>query len=546
MIRIILIELDPNSAQEIQNRLHRVSYDVVATTATIDDVVTRANDLKPDLILMDVRMKGEKGGIEAARAIRKLHNVPIIFVAADADVATVRKAIAAEPDGFLINPLDERELIAAVDIAIHKHAKEQNALASERRIRELTDALPEVVYETNAQGAFTFANAGCLAMFGYTKQELLAGMTLFDLFVPEERDRSRGVFRRRMEFQELGWVPYTGLHKDGSTFPVSVRAVPIRLDGAIVGMRGIIVDVTEKKRAEDMLQQAHSELEQRVKERTADLARAAAQLEDEVAEHKQAEEAAKGYAERLERLTEHLEELVEERTARLRDAERLAGIGETAAMIGHDLRNPLQGLQYIVDLQQLLFERLPLETRRSEHWKHEKELIDRISERVFYMDKIVGDLQDFARPIAPDHEALAVLQLINDVLKSIPQVHGIRVITNIPDLQMIADPHLMHRVFGNLILNAIQAMPDGGTLTVNASAEDGSVAIRVSDTGVGIPAELKGKLFKPLFTGKAKGTGLGLAVVKRIVDAHSGTITFESVEGKGTTFTVRLPSNSPA
>ncbi|MFZ0926264.1 MAG: ATP-binding protein [Halobacteriota archaeon] len=106
----------------------------------------------------------------------------------------------------------------------------------------------------------------------------------------------------------------------------------------------------------------------------------------------------------------------------------------------------------------------------------------------------------------------------------------------------MADPHLMHRVFGNLILNAIQAMPDGGTLSVSASAQDGSVAIRVHDTGVGIPDELKDKLFRPLFTGKAKGTGLGLAVVKRIVDAHGGTISFESVKGRGTAFTITLPA----
>jgi len=86
-------------------------------------------------------------------------------------------------------------------------------------------------------------------------------------------------------------------------------------------------------------------------------------------------------------------------------------------------------------------------------------------------------------------------------------------------------------------------MPDGGTLTVSASAEDGAVAIRVRDTGVGIPDELRDKLFKPLFTGKAKGTELGLAVVKRIIDAHGGTITFESEAGKAT-FIVRLPPSS--
>lgn len=85
-------------------------------------------------------------------------------------------------------------------------------------------------------------------------------------------------------------------------------------------------------------------------------------------------------------------------------------------------------------------------------------------------------------------------------------------------------------------------MPDGGAVTISASAKDGSVAISVSDSGLGIPDKMKDKIFSPLITGKAKGTGLGLAVVKRIIDAHYGTISFESEAGKGTTFIVTLPT----
>jgi signal transduction histidine kinase len=168
-------------------------------------------------------------------------------------------------------------------------------------------------------------------------------------------------------------------------------------------------------------------------------------------------------------------------------------------------------------------------------------LFDKIAELVFYMDKIVGDLQDYARPIRPECEPVSVAALITSVLESIPVIDGVHAVTDIPDLQMMADPQLMRRVFANLILNAAQAMPQGGTLTISASAPDGSVVIKVSDTGVGIPNEMKGKLFKPLMTSKAKGTGLGLAVVKRIVDAHGGQITYESKVGKGTTFTITLP-----
>ena len=256
----------------------------------------------------------------------------------------------------------------------------------------------------------------------------------------------------------------------------------------------------------------------------------------------EAQAAAHHYAEELAQYSAHLEELVEKRTAQLRDVERLAGIGETAAMIGHDLRNPLQGLQYIVDLQRLRFERMSPAERSRDEWQKEQALFAKISDQIFYMDKIVGDLQDYARPIVPEREEIVVEKLIEDVVQSLPHTDGVRIATEVPDLQLMADPHLMHRVLANLILNAVQAMPDGGTVTVSASTNDGSVAISVRDTGIGIPNDAKDKLFKPLFTGKAKGTGLGLAVVKRIVEAHAGQITVESQVGKGSTFTVNLPS----
>lgn len=256
----------------------------------------------------------------------------------------------------------------------------------------------------------------------------------------------------------------------------------------------------------------------------------------------EAQAAAHHYAEELAQYSAHLEELVEKRTAQLRDVERLAGIGETAAMIGHDLRNPLQGLQYIVDLQRLRFERMSPAERSRDEWQKEQALFTRISDQIFYMDKIVGDLQDYARPLVPEREEIVVEKLIEDVVQSLPHTDGVRIATEVPDLQLMADPHLMRRVLANLILNAVQAMPDGGTVTVSASTNDGSVAISVHDTGIGIPNDAQDKLFKPLFTGKAKGTGLGLAVVKRIVEAHAGQITVESEVGKGSTFTVNLPS----
>ena len=108
---------------------------------------------------------------------------------------------------------------------------------------------------------------------------------------------------------------------------------------------------------------------------------------------------------------------------------------------------------------------------------------------------------------------------------------------------IMVDGTLLKRILGNLVSNAVQAMPNGGELTMRAHQEANEVVIAVKDTGIGIPDKVKPKLFTPLFTTKSKGQGLGLAVVKRMVEALNGTVTFESIEGNGTTFIIRFPLN---
>ena len=107
--------------------------------------------------------------------------------------------------------------------------------------------------------------------------------------------------------------------------------------------------------------------------------------------------------------------------------------------------------------------------------------------------------------------------------------------------KVLADPDFINRITYNLVINAVQAMPNGGTLTVHLYQAENDVIVSVKDTGVGIPKEVQSKLFTPMFTTKAKGQGFGLAVVKRMTESLGGTVSFESEEGKGTTFIIRLP-----
>ncbi|MCW3994674.1 MAG: ATP-binding protein [Candidatus Bathyarchaeota archaeon] len=249
----------------------------------------------------------------------------------------------------------------------------------------------------------------------------------------------------------------------------------------------------------------------------------------------------KGLEIKLEEYSKKLELLVEEKTKQLKDAERLAAIGQTAGMVGHDIRNPLQA---IVSDTYLL--RTDLNSLNGDTKQSIEESLDSIEKNVDYINKIVQDLQDYARPIVPSAREIVVEEVIKDVLvkKAIPKNVEASYIIGKDASKVFADPTLLKRVLANLVNNAVQAMPNGGKLAIITHREANIVVISVEDTGGGIPEDIKHNLFTPLFTTKSKGQGFGLAVVKRMTEALGGTVTFESEIGKGTKFIVQLPSTN--
>ncbi len=225
----------------------------------------------------------------------------------------------------------------------------------------------------------------------------------------------------------------------------------------------------------------------------------------------------------------------------LKDSERLAAIGATAGMVGHDIRNPLQSIISDLYLAKSDLASLP----ESEEKQSINENLDEIGKSVEYVNKIVQDLQDFARPVRPVAKATDLGEAIEDQLSRIRIPQNVKVSRRIEEdaKTVVADPDILKRILANLIMNAVQAMPDGGRLTIYAYRAADGVAVDVKDTGVGIPEVAKCKLFTPLFTTKSKGQGFGLAVVKRLTESLNGTVAFDSKEGKGTTFTIKLPAN---
>jgi signal transduction histidine kinase len=234
-----------------------------------------------------------------------------------------------------------------------------------------------------------------------------------------------------------------------------------------------------------------------------------------------------------------MEDLAEKRAAQLKDAERLATIGATAGMVGHDIRNPLQAITGEVYLASTELASIP----ESDEKKSIQESLTEIEKNTDYINKIVQDLQDFARPLKPNIEEVDLKLIIEDLLKknNLPKNVKVSVKVESDARKIAADSTFVNRVMYNLVNNAVQAMPKGGKLTIRSCKEADDIIITVKDTGVGIPDAVKGKLFTPMFTTKAKGQGFGLPVIKRMTEALGGTVTFESQEGKGTTFIVRFP-----
>ncbi len=211
--------------------------------------------------------------------------------------------------------------------------------------------------------------------------------------------------------------------------------------------------------------------------------------------------------------------------------ERLTALGEMSAGIAHELRNPMAVIAGYLNL---------LAKKQDAGGQS---VIRDIHAEIDGMNRIIGDLLTFARPTALNRVTVSVRELLQSCVEAALQSRrqgAVRTELSLEDLRASVDEGLMRQALANIVLNAVEAMPGGGALTVRARA-DRDLVISIHDTGPGIAPENLKRIFLPFFTTKDKGVGMGLALAHKVVTAHGGRIEAESGEGKGTTFTVTLP-----
>jgi PAS domain S-box-containing protein len=387
-------------------------------------------------------------------------------------------------------------------VQAEKELKESKAL-----FETVVENVPLMVFLKEAKDLrFVIFNRAGEELLGYDRQALL-GKNNLDLFPPEQAAhfmaKDREVLDGEAGMLDIPEEPLQTARKGQRL--LHTRKVCIRgADGTTKYLLGISEDITERKQNEKEL---------------------------------------KAYS-------EHLEEMVEDRTRELTDAqeklvrhEKLATLGQLAGGVGHELRNPLAVINAAVYYLKLV---------QPEASDKVREYHAMIEQEVQNSEKIITDLLDFARIKSVDREAVSVSEIFQCVLERYPVPPSVTLSLDLsPDLpKTYADPRHVKQVLGNLVINACQAMKDGGKLTVDGGqlTVDGISWVRISvkDTGVGISPENMKKLFEPLFTTKTKGIGLGLSISRKLIEANGGRIEVESEPGKGSTFTLVLPvSNKP-
>jgi signal transduction histidine kinase len=256
--------------------------------------------------------------------------------------------------------------------------------------------------------------------------------------------------------------------------------------------------------------------------------------------HDEIGELSRGLNSLIDRLNDANAKLIEMHHIQLEHVDRLAATGEMAASMAHEIKNPVAGVLGVLQV---------FESEAQDN-SEKKELLTEMMLQLERVNHAVNDLLHYARPTQPVFEQTELHPLIEKTVSILSRQwkgHHVNILTELSPTPVVlaADKKQLQQVFWNVILNALQAIPEAGSITIRTVILDDAAVITVADSGKGLTPEETERVFKPFFTTKHKGTGLGMTISRRIVEQHHGTIAVASAPGQGTTVTIRLPRNIP-
>ncbi|MEA5580176.1 response regulator [Nodularia harveyana UHCC-0300] len=497
--KILIVEDEAIVAKDLRNRLKKFGYVVPAVAHSGEEAIKKALEFCPDLILMDISLKGKMDGIEAAYEIHKYLDIPIIYLTAYADDQTLTRAKITDHFGYLLKPFKERELQINIEISLNQYQLKKQLTTNQKWLSTLLNSISDGVISSDLQQFVTFMNPVAESLIGW-KQEEACGRHLSEVFNIAHAVTHEPVKLEMTKVLQDGVivnlpVETVLLAKNGAEIPIDNSFAPIKDDqDQIIGSVLVFRDVTER---EQVIKARQKEVEQ------------------------------------------------EQLLVQLSEINRLKN--EFLSLFSHELRSPLTNMKVIIKMLQTSF--VSPDNQR---------YLAMLSEECDREMRLINDLLDLQKletqgSVAINTDVLVLEQFIPWVISPFKvraqeneQTLQLNLPSNLPTL--LSDPTSLERILGELIHNACKYTPSGGDIILSIdhnSAEIPPKTVITLRNSVEIPTEKLPRIFDKFYRlpnadiRNQGGTGLGLSIVQKLVEQLQGIIEVESSAG-WTTFRVIL------
>lgn len=481
-INILIVEDERIVAKDIEGRLNSLGYGVSGTASSGKQALKKIEELRPDIILMDVKIKGDIDGIETARQVRNLYDIPVLFLTAYADEKTLERAKLTEPFAYILKPFHARELYSAIEVSLYKHKMEKELREREQWLATTLRSIADGVITTDKYRNITFMNPTAERLTGCQYADALGKefQQVFNVVDGENRPLNENTVEKVIgEGRTLDFVNYFVINGTNNTQTAIEKSVsPVKDEkGNPIGAILVFRDVSERKIMEEQL----------------------------------------------------------------RHSQEMKILGQIAAGVAHEVRNPLHA---ILAITEALFQDIGDNIEYQPYLEHIRNQVDRLS-------RLMTDLLGLGRHIHSSnlrHEALvgicrSAIELWQQTDLSKTHSINFKAFAENETFFVVIDDSRLQQVFLNLLENAAQNSPDASEIEFSiAEPEENRIRVLVTDRGSGVADENLSKVFEPFFTTRRKGVGLGLNIAKHFVESMNGKITIRNNDPPpGCTAEVSLP-----